>query len=79
MSWLDRRIVNKDSSLITPSEEQRAIREVKEEVVDESKLAATPNVVKVGGEKFVCPNCDEGWTFARMRTVVCCGITYVRD
>lgn len=79
MSWVDRRIVNKDESLIVPSEEQKTIREVKEEVINAEKLKATPNVVKVGGDRFICPECKEGWTFSRMRTVVCCGITYVRD
>lgn len=79
MSWLDRKLVNRNDSLIVPSEEQKALREVREEVIDEVKLAETPNVVKLNAERFICPKCNEGWTFARMKTIVCCGITYVKD
>ena len=79
MSWLDRRIVNRQDDLIVPSEEQKAIRQVKEDIIDEEKLKATPNVARVGKDKFICPKCNEGWTFARMKSIVCCGITYVRD
>lgn len=81
MSWLDRRILNKDTSLIKPSEEQKALREVKEDTttLEDVVKAGTANVVPMNNDKFVCPKCNEGWTFARMKTIVCCGITYVRD
>lgn len=80
MSWVDRKILNRDDALIVPSEEQKAIREVKEEIVDINEITTSKkNVVVIPASQFVCPKCNEGWTFSRMKTIVCCGITYVKD
>lgn len=81
MSWVDRKLINREDDLILPSEEQKSIRAVKEDNTTFEDVVAkgTPNVVKLSVDRFVCPKCDEGWTFARMRSITCCGITYVKD
>lgn len=83
MSWLDRTIVNRDNSLIqeqVETEEAKKYREVREDTTtfDEVTKQGKSNIVPIGSERFICPGCETGWTFSRMKTIECCGYTYVR-
>lgn len=71
MSWQPK-IHNKDESAIVKTE--------REAVTVEALIAkGEKNVVEIGGERFVCPVCNEGWTFTpRINNIKCCGVTYVR-
>lgn len=71
MSWKPA-ILNREDDKI-----QRTVRE-DTTTVEDLVSKGTPNLVKIEKDKFICPECLEGWTFARMKSVVCCGITYVR-
>lgn len=71
MSWKPP-IINKKEDEIS-----RTIRT--EEIDFDDFIKKTSNVVVVNKDSFVCPECNEGWTFSRMKTIQCCGITYVRN
>jgi hypothetical protein len=49
------------------------------------ELENNSSVIKIGNDKFVCPKCNEGWTFSRMKTITCDGqgshqpITFIRN
>ncbi len=83
MSWLDRKIVNKNSSVIIPSvsEEEKQFREIKEDTttLEDVRRKGTSNIVPLNTDRFMCGVCNHGWTFSRMKTIECCGITYVRN
>lgn len=61
-------------------------RQPKVETVN-PELLRNENVIQIGNDKFTCPKCGGGWTFSRMKTIICNGsddtvihapITFVR-
>lgn len=61
------------------NEEKREALAKEQAKTVESVLAEKDNVVVINQPKFTCMKCGGGWTFARMKTIECCGYTYVKE
>lgn len=71
MSW--------EPKILNHNEQKRKQLELEQQKTVESVMAEVENVIPIGGDRFICFKCSSGWTFARMNTIECCGITYVKN
>lgn len=65
-------------NIINHKQEEIQLRKFKEEELNE-EIFKKNNIVKVKAPQFQCPECFNYWTFSRMKTIECCGITYIRE
>lgn len=78
MSW-QAPIKNQTKSISKSTSSTSVEHTRREEVIDLDEISKRENVIQIGNDRFICVECGEGWTFARMKTITCCGFLYVRS